>query len=353
MPKGLKETSSIIAVGFSVSESAPNTFTQGQVDLQLNPLDNEVFVVYAIDLDLETPDALAGTNTAMQGALTTTSRTALPNLSDSTCLAVKQTRIRAAGFVDGGVGFTTGSNESPATQLEYLGIIATNDFFIQVEGANNAVAHSMSGKLYGVRARADSAIYAALVQSEVLSAWRWTNWFAFTATGAVLIGLQVKMSMRWRTSNVVDSLMSPVSTNWTAHVESMTVIVLILVVVARKVIRLLSNRHFPSHLTLQTDSFDLHLQTKPPSSPQELQRQEQQGVDEDGRSTDDDGRIPAVIERTHFWHGFKFTCRYARTKTKATIISVSTTIQSELQENRTTIQVEEWQVEEERLQERC
>lgn len=170
MPKGLKETSSIIAVGFSVSESAPNTFTQGQVDLQLNPLDNEVFVVYAIDLDLETPDALAGTNTAMQGALTTTSRTALPNLSDSTCLAVKQTRIRAAGFVDGGVGFTTGSNESPATQLEYLGIIATNDFFIQVEGANNAVAHSMSGKLYGVRARADSAIYAALVQSEVLSA---------------------------------------------------------------------------------------------------------------------------------------------------------------------------------------
>jgi len=169
MPKGLKETSSIISIGFSVTESAPNTFTQGSIDLQLNPLDNEVFVVYAVDLDLETPDAIAGTNTAMSGALTTTSRTALPNLSDSACLAVKQTRIRAAGFVDGGVGFTTGSNESPATQLEYLGIIATNDFFVQIEGANNAALHSMSGKLYGVRARADSAIYAALVQSEVLS----------------------------------------------------------------------------------------------------------------------------------------------------------------------------------------
>ena len=169
MPKGLKETSSLISIGFNVVESAPNTFTQGSVDLQLNPLDNEVFIVYAIDLDLETPDAIAATNTAMQGALTTTARTTLPNLSDSACLAVKQTRIRAAGFVDGGVGFTTGSNESPATQLEYVGIIATNDFFIQIQGSNNAAQHSMSGKMYGVRARADASVYAALVQSEVLS----------------------------------------------------------------------------------------------------------------------------------------------------------------------------------------
>ena len=170
MPKGLKETSSIISIGFSVTEPAPDTFTQEQIDLQLNPLDNEVFVVYAIDLDCEVPDAIAGTNTAVLSALTTTSRTTMPNLSDSTCLAVKQSRIRADGFVDGGVGFTTGSNESPATQLDYLGIIATNDFFVQIQGQNNVVPHAMSGKLYGVRARADSAVYAALVQSEVLSA---------------------------------------------------------------------------------------------------------------------------------------------------------------------------------------
>lgn len=169
MVKGLKETSSLIAVGFSVTETGPNTFTQAAVDLQLNPLDNEVAIVYAIDLDCEVPDAIAGTNTSMLSSLTTTSRTAMPNLSDSACLAVKNTRIRAAGFVDGGVGFTTGSNESPATQLEYIGIIATNDFFVQIEGQGNAIAHSMSGKLYMVRARADASIYAALVQSEVLS----------------------------------------------------------------------------------------------------------------------------------------------------------------------------------------
>ena len=170
MPKGLKETSSLISIGFSVTESAPNTFTQASIDLQLNPLDNEVFIVYAIDLDCEVPDAITATNTSMLSALTTTSRATMPNLSDSTCLAVKNTRIRAAGFVDGGVGFTTGSNESPATQLDYVGIISTNDFFIQIQGQNNLIQHGMSGKVYGVRARADASVYAALVQSEVLSA---------------------------------------------------------------------------------------------------------------------------------------------------------------------------------------
>lgn len=170
MPTGLKETSSLISIGFSVTETAADTFTQGSIDLQLNPLDNEVFVVYAIDLDLSAPDAVAGVNTAMLGSLSTTSRATIGDLSDSNVMASKQMQIKAAGFVDGGVGFQTGSNESPATQLEYLGIIATNDFFVQVQGANNVTAKSMNGRVYGVRAKASSSIYAALVQSELLTA---------------------------------------------------------------------------------------------------------------------------------------------------------------------------------------
>jgi hypothetical protein len=170
MPKGLKETSSLIAIGFEVRETAPNTFTQSQVDLQLNPLDNEVFVVYAIDMDVGAPDAIAATNTKTSASLSTTSRTTIGDLSDSNVMAKKELQIRAAGFVDGGVAFETGSSESPATQLEYLGIIATNDFFVQVEGSNNLVDHSATGRVYGVRATASSSIYAALVQSELLTA---------------------------------------------------------------------------------------------------------------------------------------------------------------------------------------
>ena len=169
MPKGLKETSSLIEIGFEVNESAPNTFTQERIDLQLNPLDNEVFVVYAINLDPFSPDAIAGVDTSVVSSLTSTSQTAVQNLSNSNCLANANLLIKAAGFVDGGVGFATGAAETPPTTLEYIGIISTNDFFIQVQGVGNAAARGMSGRVYGVRARADASIYAALVQSEVLS----------------------------------------------------------------------------------------------------------------------------------------------------------------------------------------
>ena len=166
----LKSTSSPIQIGFSVSESGPNTFTQGRVDLQLNPLDQEVFVVTAINMDVSPPDAVAATNTFTTASLTVDSRTALGNLADANTLSVGQLSIMAAGFVDGGVGFQQQSLETPPAMLEYIGIIATNDFFIQIQGTGNGLAKGVSGKVFGYRARADAATYAALVQSEVLSA---------------------------------------------------------------------------------------------------------------------------------------------------------------------------------------
>ena len=165
----LKQTSSTIVIGASVTESGPNTFTQARVDLQLNPLDNEVFVVQAVNMDASFPDAIAATDTTVTIAMTTTSQTAMPGLASSNVLARKALGIRASGFVDGGVAFDESAGETPPSQLEYIGIISTNDFFLQCLGNNNALAKSGSVKVYGYRAKADSATYAALVQSEVLS----------------------------------------------------------------------------------------------------------------------------------------------------------------------------------------
>jgi len=170
MPAGLKQTSSTVAIGFSVAESAANTYTQASVDLNLSPLDREVFVVTAINLDPTAPDALAGINTQTNMALTTTSQTAVANLSNSNCLATATLDIRAAGFADSGVGFTRNGMETLPATLDYIGIIATNDFFVSIQGSNNSLARFGSGKLYGYRATATADIFAALVQSEVLSA---------------------------------------------------------------------------------------------------------------------------------------------------------------------------------------
>jgi hypothetical protein len=170
MPKGLKAESTVVPVGFSVTESGANTFTQASVDLNLSPLDREVFVVLSINMDPSAPDSVAGTNTAVTASLTTTSQTAVQSLANANCLANSKLEIRQnAGSVDG-VSFARGAGESPATNLEYIGIIATNDFFIQIAGQSNVNAKLCNGKLYGYRARATADVYAALVQSEVLSA---------------------------------------------------------------------------------------------------------------------------------------------------------------------------------------
>jgi len=170
MPRGLKESSGLITIGFSQNESAPNTFTQERIDLQLNVLDREVFVVYGIQLDISPPDALAGINTSTFASVSNTTRTTVGNLGDPNVIAAAGSQIRAAGMVDAGVGFEFASADAPATQLEYLGIIATNDFFVQVEGIANLGGKTVSGRLMGVRAVADASVFAALTQSELLSA---------------------------------------------------------------------------------------------------------------------------------------------------------------------------------------
>ena len=170
MPKGLKPTSQLITIGFRATESSANTFTQAQVDLQLNPLDLEVFVVKAIDLDVLAPDNVIGTNSEVEASLSSTIRTTIGTLADSNVLSVSKVQIRSGSGTTPPVLYASSSMESPPTTLEYMGIIATNDFFVQVEGANNSATKSVKGKMYGYRARADAEIFAALPQSELLSA---------------------------------------------------------------------------------------------------------------------------------------------------------------------------------------
>jgi len=170
MPKGLKSTSAPIIISFEVTEAAPGVFTEAQIAMQLNVLDREVMVITGVDLDLSNPDAIAATNTLVTGSLSQTSRTSVGNLSDSNVVAVASDAIRAAGFVDGGAAFASAFGETPAPGMEYLNIIATNDFFVQINGTNNIVVKGMRGKLYCYRAVAEASVFAALTQSELLSA---------------------------------------------------------------------------------------------------------------------------------------------------------------------------------------
>lgn len=169
MPRGLKETSSSIGIGFGIAETVANTFAQGTIDLNLDPLNQEVFVVQSINLDPTPPDAQGGVDSSTRASLTTTNQTGMATLSLANCLATARLDVRSTAPGEM-VSFTRTSDESPSTGLEYIGIIATNNFFVQIQGSNNLAVKSLTGKVYGYRARADATIYSALVSSEVLSA---------------------------------------------------------------------------------------------------------------------------------------------------------------------------------------
>lgn len=163
--------SGMLVIGASVQESAINTQTTEQISLQLNALDNEVFVVTAVDIDNQIPDPVANRLTATSAWVTKQNPNGVrPRFADSNVIATKVTAQDDRLGGGNPTPFETGSIESPATDMEYLNIIATPDFFLTVIGDSTSLTVSSAIKLYGYRAKADAATYAALVQSEVLSA---------------------------------------------------------------------------------------------------------------------------------------------------------------------------------------
>lgn len=167
--QGLTQTSSLIQISAAVTEAAANTFTVEQIDLQLNPLDREVFVVQAVDLDMLPPNLIANTGTGASVSLSSTRRTTVGGINFANVIASKRIETQSVTG-DGSVTNEYEASDTPASNLDYIAIVATNDLFLNLEGRANVAPLGANARVYGYRARADAAIYAALVQSEALSA---------------------------------------------------------------------------------------------------------------------------------------------------------------------------------------
>ena len=171
-PKGLKATSSPIQISAEVIETALATFTSEQIDLTLNVLDNEVFVVTQINLDAQSPDSVTGVSTAVDASISTTARLTVGTIANANVLGSANRSIVCNGAMtaDGGHAFEREDPLFAAISEDYLGIIATNNAFLNVVGTGNITPKACRVRVYGYRATASSSTYAALVQSELLSA---------------------------------------------------------------------------------------------------------------------------------------------------------------------------------------
>ena len=180
-PTGLKSTSSPLQISALVEESGVNTFTTEEIPLTLNVLDNEVFVITQINIDVEAPDLLfsaatPGTqNRQTNASLSTTLRQTVGGINNSNVIGSAQRQIicHVDAAATGAAATAVFDREDPqfsAISEDYLGIVATNNMFLNVQGIDNVLSKSARVRVYGYRASASAAVYAALVQSELLSA---------------------------------------------------------------------------------------------------------------------------------------------------------------------------------------
>ena len=171
MVKGLKPTSETVIISGTIVEDAANTYKENTIDLQLDVLNQEIFVVVAADLNMSLPDADPSVRESIvRGSLSTTSRQAVGTIADTNVMAAGRNVVLSDGTNQFAGIYSDSSTETPHASLDYISLIATNDFFAQIEGTANSLVKRMDYRLWGYRARAtDPAIYAALVQSELLS----------------------------------------------------------------------------------------------------------------------------------------------------------------------------------------
>lgn len=185
----LKRTSEALTISKRFDASPVNTFQVSEIDLQLNPLDREVFVVTAVKIDFMSIPLPGAALPPTQGIETgeyevsvfktrpsATAGIGSSNVVGSSSLFCTQQISSPSPPALEFSGFTlleNGPADSPPVNMEYIDIIATDNFFVTQFSTNiNTVVGTgpaVNVRLHGYRAQADASTYAALVQSEALS----------------------------------------------------------------------------------------------------------------------------------------------------------------------------------------
>lgn len=182
----LKSTSSPLTISDSIAitTTGATDFITEQIDLQLNPLDNEVFVVTAVKIDfgnLPTPDFAPGGIQKCNFEVSVCKARPATSQDIGNSNVIATSRINSFSQSDAGPPVVlntyfaqeTNAMDTPPASQDYLDIVATDNMFLSfLTNGDLSAGQTVRAavRVHGYRARADAATYAALVQSEVLSA---------------------------------------------------------------------------------------------------------------------------------------------------------------------------------------
>ena len=170
MAKAYSITSDPFYVNGNVTETGANTYTQTEISLPLDSLNREGIIVHAVYFSGEEPERIANALSQIRMQVTSTSKTAMVGVNDANLLS------RQEKYIAGGAGEFSGphvidvvaSNE-PYQVADNLGLIATDNLFLAIEGTAQTAAKACQLRVVCSRIKLSADAYAALVTNELSS----------------------------------------------------------------------------------------------------------------------------------------------------------------------------------------
>ena len=164
---GFKYTSDTFQISATVTESAPNTLTTTTINLNLDSLSREILVIQMVDLDVTSPELIAGQRTQINATLGDSASVGAAGLSVGQTIATSNKTIVADAGAGMAVAFDNQEPKFAQMSDTPLFVSATDDLFLAVQGANNGgVVGQGQCRIFARRARADADTYAAILTSQ-------------------------------------------------------------------------------------------------------------------------------------------------------------------------------------------
>lgn len=170
MPKAYTITSDPFFVNGRVTETGANTFTELEISLPLDSLNQEGILVHAVYFSGDEPASVAALQSRISTQVTSTSKSAIVGANDANLIALQQKYIvgGAAEFSGPHVIDVISSNE-PYQESDNLGLVATDNLFFGIQGLNQTGAKAANVRVVCSRIKLTASAYAALVTNELSS----------------------------------------------------------------------------------------------------------------------------------------------------------------------------------------
>ena len=170
MAKAYTITSDPFYVNGNATETAADTFTQIEISLPLDALNREGVLVHGCYFSGQEPERVVNNVSQIRTQVTTTSKTAMVGANDANLLARQEKYIigGAAEFSGPHLVDVLASND-PYQKDDVLGIVATDNVFLAIQGSNQTAAKECQVRLICSRIRLSADAYAALVTNELSS----------------------------------------------------------------------------------------------------------------------------------------------------------------------------------------